>query len=90
MVSIIDLRNRGVKAIEKEIEENGIATLSYRGEPKYVVLEIGEYEKLRKLELMLAYQQAIEKVRKGKFEIVEDREGLEKYLKRLEEVIEEK
>jgi hypothetical protein len=89
MVTILDLRKRGIKAIEEEIEESGVATLSYRGHPKYVVLDIEEYEKLRELELMLAYQQVMEEVKRGKFEAVETPEELDLYLKQLAEEIKE-
>ena len=83
MVTILDLKKKGVKAIEEEIGESGIATLSYRGYPKYVVIDIEEYKKLRELELMLAYQQVTDEIKEKKFEVVENPEELEIYLEKL-------
>jgi len=83
LVTILDLKKKGVKAIEEEIGESGIATLSYRGYPKYVVIDIEEYKKLRELELMLAYQQVTDEIKEKKFEVVENPEELEIYLEKL-------
>jgi len=89
MLNVLDLRNRGVKAIDDEIKANGIATLSYRGRPKYVIIEVDEYERLRDLELMWAYHQAKEDIKEGKAEIVRTDEELESHLSELENAIKE-
>ncbi len=52
MVSVVDLRKKGIKAVEEELEENGSAVISFKGKPKYVMLPIEAYEKM---ELDLAY-----------------------------------
>jgi len=87
MLSVLDLRNRGVKAIEEEISKNGIATLSYRGKPKYVILDIEDYDKLREIELIMAYEKAKEDIKKGSAEIVTNEEELNNHLKELKECI---
>jgi len=89
MLNVIDLRNRGVKAIDKEINENGIATLSYRGKPKYVIINIDEYEKLRELEIMLSYYKAREDIQKGNFEIIKTENDLNNHLEELKNYIKE-
>ncbi len=87
MLNVVDLRNRGVKAIEEEIKANGTAILSYRGKPKYVIIEVNEYERLRDLELMWAYLKAEEDIAKGNVEIVKTDEELENHLNELKNSI---
>ena len=87
MLNVVDLRNRGVKAIEEEINANGTAILSYRGKPKYVIIEVNEYERLRDLELMWAYLKAEEDIAKGSVEIVKTDEELENHLNELKNSI---
>ena len=85
MLNVLDLRNRGIKAIDEEIAQKGIATLSYRGQPKYVIINIDEYEKLRELELMVAYLKAKKDIETGNYEIIQTEEELENHIKELKE-----
>ena len=87
MLNVVDLRKKGIKAINEEIEERGIATLSYRGKPKYVILDVGEYEKLRELELTIAYNRVKEDLQKDNFESIKSDEDLDKHLKELKQAI---
>jgi len=87
MLNVLDLRKKGIKAINEEIESKGIATLSYRGKPKYVILDIDEYEKLRELELMLAHQKAKEDIEKENAEIVNNEKDLDNHLNELKDFI---
>jgi PHD/YefM family antitoxin component YafN of YafNO toxin-antitoxin module len=87
MLNVVTLRNRGIKAINEEIDKNGIATLTYRGKPKYVILDINEYEKLREMELLLAYYQAKEDLKNNNAEMVKNEEELKKHLNELQQAI---
>jgi PHD/YefM family antitoxin component YafN of YafNO toxin-antitoxin module len=87
MLNVVDLRKKGIKAINEEIAERGIATLSYRGKPKYVILDVSEYEKLRELELTIAYNRVQEDIKKGNFEVIKSDEDLNRHLKELEQAI---
>ena len=87
MLNVVDLRKKGIKAINEEIAERGIATLSYRGKPKYVILDVSEYEKLRELELTIAYNRVQEDIKKGNFEVIKSDEDLDRHLKELEQAI---
>jgi PHD/YefM family antitoxin component YafN of YafNO toxin-antitoxin module len=87
MLNVLDLRNRGIKAIDEEIKMQGIATLSYRGKPKYIILEMDEYEKLREMELMMALKGAMEDIKNGKVEVVKTNEDLNDHLKELKKTI---
>ena len=46
MINVVDLRKRGIKAVEKEIKKENKAIISFKGKPAYVMLPIEEYEKL--------------------------------------------
>ncbi len=89
MLNVLELRNRGIKAIDEEIAEKGIATLSYRGKPKYVIVDIDEYERLRELELMLAYSKAKEDIQKGNVEIIKTEKELDNHIEELKKSIKE-
>ncbi len=62
MVSVVDLRKRGIKAVEEELKESDKAIISFKGKPKYVMLPIEEYEKM---ELDIAYAQLKKKKELG-------------------------
>ena len=83
MLNVIDIRSKGIKAINEEIENKGIATLSYRGKPKYVILDIEEYEKYREIELILAYQKAKEEIKNQQAETVKNENDLKNHIDEL-------
>ena len=53
-----DLKTRGVSALEKALDENDEATISVRGQPRYVVMSLERYERLREAEIASAWQEA--------------------------------
>jgi len=61
------LKTRGVSALEQALAEGGEAVISVRGKPRYVALELDEYERLREAELYAAWQQAREDVAAGRY-----------------------
>jgi len=46
MINVVDLRKRGIKAVEEEIKKDKKAIIAFKGRPAYVMLPIEEYEKL--------------------------------------------
>ena len=42
----VDLRKRGIKAVEEEIRREHKAIISFKGKSVYIMLPIEEYEKL--------------------------------------------
>jgi hypothetical protein len=80
MISILDLRKRGIKAIEEEIKENKKAIISHRGVAKYVMIPIEEFIDI---ELELAYKKVLEDYKKGKYEILTSDEDIEKHVESL-------
>jgi prevent-host-death family protein len=57
-LSANDLKTRGVSALEKALGEDGEATISVRGKPRYVVMSLERYERLREAEIASAWQEA--------------------------------
>jgi len=66
MITANDLKVKGIKAIEKELEERDEAIISFRGKPKYIVLDIEEYETMRALQIEVAYKELKKKKEQGK------------------------
>ena len=52
-----DIKTRGVPAFEKALNKDGEALITVRGEARYVVLTMQEYDRLRELELEAALTQ---------------------------------
>ena len=80
MISILDLRKRGLKAIEEEIKENKKAIISHRGVAKYVMIPIEEFIDI---ELELAYKKVLEDYKKGKYEVLASDEDINKHIESL-------
>lgn len=53
-----DLKTRGVSALEEALGEDDEATISVRGKPRYVVMSVEQYERLREAEIASAWQEA--------------------------------
>lgn len=83
MITANDLKVKGIKAIEKELEERDEAVITFRGKPKYIVLDIEEYDRIRALELDLLYLQAKEEIKSGKAMRISTQEESEEHLKSL-------
>ena len=62
-----ELKTRGVSSIEKLLEAGPEVIISVRGKPKYVVMEIDQYEALREYELEAAWHQVREDVAEGRY-----------------------
>ncbi len=83
MLNVVDIRNRGIKAVDEEVEKSGMATLTYRGKPKYVIFKIDEYERFKELEIELAYKEAIEDIKNGNYKAVKSTQELDKHIEDL-------
>ena len=66
MITANDLKVKGIKAIEKELQERDEAVITFRGKPKYIVLDIEEYETMRSLQIEAAYKELKKKKEQGK------------------------
>lgn len=57
-VTANDLKTRGVSVLEKALGKDDEVTISVRGKPRYVVMSVDHYERLREAEIASAWQQA--------------------------------
>lgn len=62
-----DLKVKGISGIEKLLQKEQEVVISVRGKPRYVVMEIAQYEFLRERELEAAWFQSREDVAAGRF-----------------------
>jgi len=53
-----DLKTQGVSALEKALRKDDEVTISVRGKPRYVVMSVDHYERLREAEIASAWQEA--------------------------------
>lgn len=53
-----DLKTRGVSALEKALGKDDEVTISVRGKPRFVVMSLDQYERLREAEIASAWQEA--------------------------------
>jgi len=74
-----ELKTRGVSSIEKALQDDDEATISVRGQERYVVMDMKEYNRLRVCELDAALYETRKQVADGDF--VE--ESVDEHLARL-------
>lgn len=63
-----DLKTQGISVLEQGIAENGEAVITVRGKPRFVVLQIEDYGRLRELELAAAIEQSRSELAEGKID----------------------
>jgi len=62
-----ELKIRGVSSIEKALEDNVEALISVRGQERYVVMDMEEYNRLRVCELEAALYETRQQIADGEF-----------------------
>lgn len=62
-----DLKVKGVTGIEELLQNEQEVVISVRGKPRYVVMDIAQYELLRERELEAAWFQSREDVTAGRY-----------------------
>ena len=78
-ISANDLKTKGVGAIEQALAENPEASVTVRGQTKYVVMSREHYEHLRECELEAALAESRADLDAGRFV----KESVERHIKRL-------
>jgi translation elongation factor P/translation initiation factor 5A len=62
-----ELKTRGVSSIEQALAENSEAIISVRGQDRYVIMDMEEYNRLRVCELEAALYETRQQVASGEF-----------------------
>jgi len=83
MISANDLKVQGIKALNSELKDNDEAIISFRGKPKYIVIDFERYDRLRELELDRDYLETMKDIENGNFTTISSDEELEKHLENL-------
>jgi hypothetical protein len=78
-----DLKVRGVSSIEQALAENPEAIISVRGQDRYVVMDMEEYNRLRVCELEAALYETRQQVAAG--DIIE--ESVDEHVARLRNAV---
>lgn len=80
-----DLKCKGVSVLEDALENQDEAIISVRGKPRFVVMGIDHYERLREAEIYSAWQEARAAISQG--DSVEA--SAEEHIARLQEELDE-
>jgi len=77
-VSANEVKKRGVSLFGELLEKWDEVIINFRGEKKYVVMDVERYKELRALELDHAYTEVMEDIKTGDYEIVSAKEHIDK------------
>ncbi|ACO04773.1 MAG TPA: type II toxin-antitoxin system Phd/YefM family antitoxin [Persephonella sp.] len=79
IITANELKTKGISFVEKILKKYREAYISVRGKPKFVILPIEEYEKLKEAELEKIIKEAEEDYKAGRI----IKETAEEHIKRL-------
>ena len=79
MITANDLKTKGVSIIERNLRDQLEEVITVRGQPKYVVMSVEQYDRLRTCELEVAYLETKKDIENGDYVI----ESVEEHLKRI-------
>ncbi len=74
-----ELKTKGVSVLENALKGGGEAIITVRGEQKYVVINMKQYDKFREYELEIALLEARADVAEGRVK----RESVDEHMKRV-------
>ena len=78
-----ELKTRGISAVESALNEDSEAIISVRDKPRYVVIPIEQYERLREAEIYSAWQEARAAEARGEYRV----ETAAKHISRLRKTL---
>ena len=81
IVSANEVKKRGVSLFGELLEKWDEVIINFRGQKKYVVMDIERYKELRALELDRAYSEVMEDYKKGNYRVL----SAEEHIKSLQE-----
>lgn len=81
-ISANDLKTRGVGAIDQALQEHAEASVTVRGQIKYVVMSAEQYQYLRECELEAALAESKADLDAGRFV----KETVAQHLRRIEKI----
>ena len=67
MITANDIKTKGVRIIEENLNEHDEVLISVHGKPKYAVLTIEQYDKYRSHQILIAYAEIQNEIERGDF-----------------------
>ncbi len=77
-----ELKTWGISAVESALNEDSEAIISVRGKPRYVVMPLEQYERLREAEIYSAWQEVRAAEARGEYRV----ETAAKHISRLRKI----
>lgn len=65
-ISANDLKTKGIRCVEQQMDESGEAAITVRGKTRYVIVSSEKYDRLREAELAYAVQEAQLDIKHGR------------------------
>lgn len=78
-----EIKTKGVSLFDKLFEKAEEVIISVRGKNKYVVIDIERYKQLRALELDRAYEETMEDIKAGRYQVFSADEHIEELMREL-------
>jgi len=86
IIEASEIKKRGVLVFDEVLKEDSEVIIEYNGKKKFIVLDYDEYQKFKEYQLQKAYQEAMEDIKSGNYEVVSAKEHIERLKKELENV----
>ncbi len=83
MINAIELRQQGLKAIDRALKDSDEGIIAFKGKPKYVVVPFERYDELKALELDMAYMKTIKNIKDGEFTSLKTSDDIDKHIESL-------
>ncbi len=83
MINAIELRQQGLKAIDRALKDNDEGIIAFKGKPKYVVVPFEKYDELKALELDMAYMKIIKNIKDGEFTLLKTSDDIDRHIESL-------
>jgi len=80
MITALELRTQGIKAIDIALKKSSEGIISYKGKPKYVILPFEKYDELMAASLDQAYNEVMQNITDGSYRSVKTHKELDAYL----------
>ena len=84
IITANQLKTQGVSSIARAMEDASEVIISVRGKPRYVVISIEAYDRLRESEIEAAWMQVRREIAQGEFVVESADEHLARVLAELE------
>lgn len=85
VVTANDLKTKGVSSVESLLATEKEVVISVRGEPRYVIMDIAQYDHLRECEIEAAWLQTQADIAAGNYR----RESAEEHIARISAELED-